>query len=134
VRQLPRHARRAGGEAGARAPRAGPSRRGCARCRRRDCRAGRGGARRIPPAEPELSESDGRLFASLKQLRSTIAREEQVPAYVVFPDRTLAEMAVRRPRTLAAMEGVRGVGPAKLQKYGPRFLAVIHSTNDTEAA
>jgi ATP-dependent DNA helicase RecQ len=45
-----------------------------------------------------------------------------VPAYVVFPDRTLAEFAVRRPRTLAAMGDVRGVGPAKLDKYGQRFL------------
>ncbi|MEJ7809021.1 MAG: ATP-dependent DNA helicase RecQ [Gemmatimonadaceae bacterium] len=85
-------------------------------------------------ASPELSENDARLFGSLKQLRSAIAREEQVPAYVVFPDRTLAEMALRRPRSLAAMGGVRGVGPAKLEKYGPRFLTVIHSSNETEAA
>ena len=83
---------------------------------------------------PELSEGDARLFAALKQLRGSIAREERVPAYVVFPDRTLAELAVRRPRTLSAMESVRGVGPAKLAKYGPRFLAAISDTNDTEAA
>jgi ATP-dependent DNA helicase RecQ len=82
----------------------------------------------------ELSEGDSQLFAALKQLRGAIAREERVPAYVVFPDRTLAELAVRRPRTLAAMESVRGVGPAKLEKYGPRVLAAIRDTNDTEAA
>jgi hypothetical protein len=44
-------------------------------------------------------------------------------------------MAVRRPRTIAALGDVRGVGPTKLDKYGERFLAVIRSANDdTEAA
>jgi superfamily II DNA helicase RecQ len=52
----------------------------------------------------------------------------------VFPDRTLVEMAVRRPRTLLALGDVRGVGPAKLDKYGEQFLAIIRSTTDTEAA
>jgi ATP-dependent DNA helicase RecQ len=41
---------------------------------------------------------------------------------------------VRRPRSLAALSDVRGVGPAKLDKYGERFLAVIRGANDTEAA
>ena len=72
-----------------------------------------------------LGPEDAELFASLKRLRSAIAREEQVPAYVVFPDRTLAELAMRKPRTLAAMESVRGIGPAKLDKYGQRFLDVV---------
>ena len=53
---------------------------------------------------------------------------------MVFPDRTLAEFAMRRPRTLAAMGDVRGVGPAKLEKYGERFLAVIRAASDSEAA
>jgi ATP-dependent DNA helicase RecQ len=74
------------------------------------------------------------VFAALRALRSEIARAEQVPAYVVFPDRTLAEFAVRRPRTLAAMSAVRGVGPAKLEKYGERFLDVIRRGEGTEAA
>jgi ATP-dependent DNA helicase RecQ len=72
-----------------------------------------------------LGPEDAELFSALKRLRSAIAREEQVPAYVVFPDRTLAELALRKPRTLAAMEGVRGIGPAKLDKYGQRFLDVV---------
>jgi ATP-dependent DNA helicase RecQ len=75
--------------------------------------------------EPVLGPEDAELFSALKRLRSAIAREEQVPAYVVFPDRTLAELALRKPRTLAAMEGVRGIGPAKLDKYGQRFLDVV---------
>jgi ATP-dependent DNA helicase RecQ len=75
--------------------------------------------------EPTLGPEDAELFAALKRLRSTIAREEQVPAYVVFPDRTLAELAMRKPRTLSAMESVRGIGPTKLDKYGQRFLDVV---------
>jgi ATP-dependent DNA helicase RecQ len=67
-------------------------------------------------------------------LRRTIATEEQVPAYVVFPDRTLAEMAVRRPRTRSALSGIRGVGPAKLDRYGERFLVVVRAADETEAA
>lgn len=72
-----------------------------------------------------LSAADAALFGRLKALRGEIARADKVPAYVVFPDRTLAEFAVRRPRTLATLGEVRGVGPAKLEKYGERFLAAI---------
>jgi ATP-dependent DNA helicase RecQ len=48
-----------------------------------------------------------------------------VPAYVVFADRTLADLAVQRPRSRDAMAGVRGIGPAKLEKYGEQFLTLI---------
>ncbi|HEU4565494.1 MAG TPA: ATP-dependent DNA helicase RecQ [Gemmatimonadaceae bacterium] len=104
--------------------------------RRRGARSEGAGSTLPHAAEPlaELSGDDARLLAALKQLRSAIAREERVPAYVVFPDRTLAEMAVRRPRTLAMLGDVRGVGPTKLDKYGERFLAAIHSDSETEAA
>jgi len=81
-----------------------------------------------------LDGADARLFASLKALRSSIAREEKVPPYVVFTDRTLAELAARRPRTPASLLEVRGVGQAKLDKYGERFLAAIKGADETEAA
>jgi ATP-dependent DNA helicase RecQ len=81
-----------------------------------------------------LDGADARLFASLKALRSSIAREEQVPAYVVFTDRTLAELAARKPRTTAGLLEVHGVGPARLDKYGERFLAAIRGADETEAA
>ncbi|GAC1477418.1 MAG: hypothetical protein NVS1B4_20070 [Gemmatimonadaceae bacterium] len=89
-----------------------------------------------PPAGdlPEVTGADSDLLGELKQLRGTIAREQQVPAYVVFPDRTLAEMAVRRPGSLGALADIRGVGPAKLERYGERFLATIRAAHDTEAA
>jgi len=93
---------------------------------------------REPVANPEdlptPTGADAALLARLRDLRTTIAREEQVPAYVVFTDRTLAELAVRRPGSLAAAGEIRGVGPVKLEKYGARFLAVIRSSDDTEAA
>ena len=57
-----------------------------------------------------------------------------MPAYIVFSDRTLAELAVRSPRSLDAMSRVRGVGPMKLERYGARFLAVLSGRDDTEAA
>jgi ATP-dependent DNA helicase RecQ len=105
--------------------------------RRRTARAGAGAratAAEPDPAELVLGAADQKLFLALKKLRSEIAREDQVPAYVVFPDRTLVEIAVRRPRTLAALSSIRGVGPAKLDKYGERFLAAIGSVNEPEAA
>jgi ATP-dependent DNA helicase RecQ len=85
-----------------------------------------------PP--PTLSPDDAALLTALKTLRASIARQDSVPAYVVFPDRTLIEMAVRHPRTPAALADVRGVGPAKLDKYGERFLSLIAGMNTTEAA
>jgi len=99
-------------------------------------RSSAGGDRRVaaPAAEIVVGPEDAPLFAALRALRGAIAREEKVPAYVVFPDRTLAEIAVRRPRSLPALSEVRGVGPAKLDKYGERFLAVVRTGGETEAA
>ena len=81
------------------------------------------------------SAGDARLLERLRALRTGIAREEKVPAYVVFPDRTLLEMAVRRPRSPYALGEIRGVGPMKIEKYGERFLALLcAAADDTEAA
>jgi ATP-dependent DNA helicase RecQ len=94
-------------------------------------------ARSEPVAQedaPVLTGADEALLARLRDLRRTISREEQVPAYVVFPDRTLAEMAVRRPTSAQALGQIRGVGPVKIDKYGERFLEVLRSADETEAA
>ena len=81
------------------------------------------------------SAGDARLLERLRALRTGIAREEKVPAYVVFADRTLLEMAVRRPRSPYALGEIRGVGPMKIEKYGERFLALLTAaSDDTEAA
>jgi ATP-dependent DNA helicase RecQ len=81
-----------------------------------------------------IGAGEERLLAALKAVRTAIAREEHVPAYIVFSDRTLAELAVRRPRSLHALQNVRGVGPMKLERYGARFLAAISEADETEAA
>jgi ATP-dependent DNA helicase RecQ len=83
---------------------------------------------------PALTGADEALLARLRDLRRTISKEESVPAYVVFPDRTLAEMAVRRPTTTSALGQIKGVGPVKIDKYGARFLDVLRSADETEAA
>ncbi|HMF87216.1 MAG TPA: ATP-dependent DNA helicase RecQ [Gemmatimonadaceae bacterium] len=97
-------------------------------------------AERTRPGTTEVADdlvmgaAEQRLLAALKTVRTSIAREEQVPPYIVFSDRTLAELAVRRPRSLTALQNVRGVGPMKLERYGPRFLAAISQADETEAA
>ncbi|HZK78167.1 MAG TPA: HRDC domain-containing protein, partial [Gemmatimonadaceae bacterium] len=85
-------------------------------------------------ADVELDASQEKLLAALRQKRIEIAREEKVPAYIVFSDRTLTDMAVRRPASLDSLAGVKGVGEMKLARYGEKFLAVIRNSEETEAA
>ena len=92
------------------------------------------GPYKAEPVELVPSPADAQLLDRLRSLRSSIAREDKVPAYVVFADRTLIEMAVRRPRSPYALGEIRGVGPAKIEKYGDRFLALLRDADDTEAA
>jgi ATP-dependent DNA helicase RecQ len=76
-------------------------------------------------AAESAREQDSDLLAALKELRRTIAKNIRQPAYVVFNDRTLLEMASLRPTTLDQMHQVHGVGQAKLEKYGAVFLEVV---------
>ena len=85
-------------------------------------------------SDVDASDAQPALVAALRELRTTLARAAKVPAYVIFPDRTLVEMAVRRPVSLDALSDVRGVGPTKLERYGEKILAVIRESDDTEAA
>ncbi len=73
----------------------------------------------------QVSEDDAPLLSALKAKRRALAEAQGVPAYVVFPDRTLIEMAQIRPQDLDAMMGITGVGAKKLESYGALFLAVI---------
>jgi len=72
-----------------------------------------------------VSDEDAPLLSALKAKRRALAEAQGVPAYVVFPDRTLIEMAERRPATMDEMAGITGVGAKKLESYGAEFLAVI---------
>jgi len=73
-----------------------------------------------------VSAGDKGLFESLRVLRRGIAAAQGVPPYVVFPDTTLRELAAARPATLPAMLAVKGIGDAKLERYGAPFLAVVN--------
>ncbi|HEB97607.1 MAG TPA: DNA helicase RecQ [Sedimenticola thiotaurini] len=72
-----------------------------------------------------LDEADRPLFEALRRLRLELAREQGVPPYVIFHDRTLREMAGHRPASRAELETINGVGASKLERYGDRFLAAI---------
>ena len=82
-------------------------------------------AARVEAAASDLSARDQELLADLKALRLDLARERGVPAYVVFPDATLIELATARPMSEAQMGEVNGVGPKKLKEYADAFLKVI---------
>jgi ATP-dependent DNA helicase RecQ len=75
-----------------------------------------------------------RLFSALKELRGEIAKREHVPAFVVFTDRTLLELAVTRPQSKAAMLEVYGVGETRLARFGERFLHVIQSDRERDVS
>ncbi len=74
------------------------------------------------------NEADTDLLGALKALQGAIAAAQKQPAYVIFPDRTLIEMAKERPRGLDELACIHGVGSVKLQKYGSAFLAVIRDS------
>jgi ATP-dependent DNA helicase RecQ len=78
-----------------------------------------------PPAAAALGGAGGALLARLKTLRLALAQERGVPAYVVFPDRTLIDMAARPPADERQLADIHGVGAAKLREFGPAFLAEI---------
>ncbi len=82
-------------------------------------------APRRPAAKALVSEEDAPLLSALKAQRRALAEAARVPAYVIFNDRTLIEMAERRPATLDDMAQIGGVGAKKLERYGATFLAVI---------
>jgi ATP-dependent DNA helicase RecQ len=75
-------------------------------------------------------DADADLLAALKALRSALAKAQKQPAYVVFPDRSLIEMAAAKPASLDALGRVHGVGAAKLARYGSAFLALIRERAD----
>ncbi|MCW8163752.1 DNA helicase RecQ [Verminephrobacter aporrectodeae subsp. tuberculatae] len=85
---------------------------------------GRGSA---PPAAAANLGSDAQVrFINLKAWRAEVAREHNLPAYVIFHDATLAAIAERNPGTLEDLQGINGMGAKKLQAYGDDVLKVCH--------
>ena len=72
-----------------------------------------------------LTAAGFKLFDKFRELRLQIAREENMPPYIIFSDKTLIDMAVKMPRSKSEMLEVSGVGENKYGKYGERFLRVI---------
>jgi ATP-dependent DNA helicase RecQ len=83
----------------------------------------RGGAPKPPPLP--LDEAGLLRFEALKNWRAEVAREHNLPAYIVFHDATLAEMAREAPDSLDALAGISGVGGKKLEAYGREILRVL---------
>jgi ATP-dependent DNA helicase RecQ len=90
-------------------------------------RSGKDGRDKVRRSEAQsaVADADRELFQALRQKRMEIARAQNVPPYVIFHDKTLIELAAARPASRAEMANVPGVGEAKLDRYGPAFLAVI---------
>ena len=77
-----------------------------------------------PPAAAALDAAGQARFAALKAWRAEVARAHDLPAYVIFHDATLAAIAARAPAALHELQGVSGVGDAKLERYGEQVLRV----------
>ncbi|EAQ24325.1 DNA helicase RecQ [Roseovarius sp. 217] len=83
-----------------------------------------------PAVRALVSDEDAPLLSALKAKRRALAEAASVPAYIVFNDRTLIEMAETRPETLDQMARISGVGAKKLERYGAEFLEVITGAAD----
>jgi ATP-dependent DNA helicase RecQ len=76
-------------------------------------------------AAAELDEANRPLFERLREHRADLARSRRVPAYVIALDRTLVELATRRPRSVEALGSIYGFGPNRIEQYGQSFLDVL---------
>jgi ATP-dependent DNA helicase RecQ len=83
------------------------------------------GDRADSPVVAALDSRDAPLFESLRDLRARLAREQNVPAYVIFHDATLRAIALLRPRNRDELAGIGGVGAAKLTRYGSAVLEAV---------
>lgn len=82
-------------------------------------------ARAATPAAADLAPADAGLFEALRAWRAGEAREQGVPAYIVFGDATLRAVAARRPASLGELDGISGIGAKKLEAYGDALVRVV---------
>lgn len=75
-----------------------------------------------------LSEADFAVFARLRELRKSIAEAEGVPPYAVFTNEQLAAMVTQRMSTAQALAGIEGIGPARVERYAARFIALLRQS------
>jgi ATP-dependent DNA helicase RecQ len=88
----------------------------------------RGGPTAAPAVSAGLAADAQSRFAALKAWRGEIAREHNLPAYVIFHDATLAAIAALAPRSLTDLQGISGIGAKKLEAYGAEVLRVLDAT------
>lgn len=88
-------------------------------------RKSKSGKPRTTHHKGELSSADLAQFELLKQLRSSLAQEQNVPAYVICHDSSLKEIAQKRPRSLDELAQISGFGDAKVEKYGEQLIALV---------
>lgn len=98
------------------------------RTRTKRASSSKGSASRLAAAD--LSDADTQLFEALRAWRGAQAKERGLPAYVIFHDATLRELALRKPRGLGDLEGVPGIGAKKLETYGDEVLEVVAAVVD----
>lgn len=77
-------------------------------------------------AEQSLSEAEMDMLTHLKTARSMLAQQQNVPAFMIFHDKSLRDMARKRPKNMAELAHVHGVGKAKLDRFGTIFLDVVN--------
>jgi ATP-dependent DNA helicase RecQ len=94
-------------------------------------RAARTGTAAAAAAATELSAADTAVFEQLRAWRAAAAKEQGVPAYVIFHDATLRQIAAQSPSTLTELSAVSGVGDAKLAKYGQQVLDLMGQLSST---
>jgi ATP-dependent DNA helicase RecQ len=82
----------------------------------------------VRPARPALAGGNGIVFAALREWRKGVAREHGVPAYTVFHDATLEEIARVLPASVAELRGISGIGATKLERYGGPLLEIVRDT------
>jgi ATP-dependent DNA helicase RecQ len=87
---------------------------------------------KILEARKTFDDRSSGLFDALRRLRLETAQERGIPAYVIFHDKTLEEMAVRKPRTQEELLQISGVGETKIEQFGDIFLNVIRMWEDTQ--
>ena len=77
-----------------------------------------------------MAAADAPIFEALRALRAELAREQNLPAYVIFHDATLRAIAESRPESLDELGGISGVGATKLERYGEQVLATLREAVD----
>ena len=97
-------------------------------------RAARASRSARPAGGAELPAAAAPVFETLRAWRATAAREQGVPAYVIFHDATLRQIAAQAPRTLAGLSAISGVGEAKLARYGQQILDTLAGAAEPVAA